>query len=63
MTTQAWMWTASGTGLGLALVAGVAEWRRSRRRDLDKPGWVPWLGIQVAGLFAALVFAMLAMRA
>lgn len=63
MTTQVWMWSAAGAALGLALLAGVADWRRGRRRELDSVGWVPWRGLQVAGFFAALVFAVLAVQA
>ena len=63
MTTQAWMWTADGAALAVVLIAVAAEWRRSRRRNLDNPGWMPWRGIQVAGLFAMLVFTVLAVRA
>ncbi|HYN45339.1 MAG TPA: hypothetical protein VES64_01470 [Allosphingosinicella sp.] len=63
MTTQSWLWSADGAALAVVLVAGLAEWRRSRRRNLDNPGWTPWRGIQVAGLFAMLVLTVLAVRA
>jgi hypothetical protein len=59
---QAGLWTAAGASLGLAVLSGLADWRRNRRRDLDAPGWVPWRGFQVAGFFAALAFAVLAMH-
>ena len=64
MTTQAWLWTAAGAALALAVIAGVADWRRThRRRALDAVGWVPWRGLQVAGLFAAFLLALLAVHA
>ena len=63
MTTQAGLWTGTGVALALAVIAGVMDWRRTRRRDLDATGWVPWRGIQVIGFFAALAFAILAMHA
>ncbi len=63
MTTQGWMWAAAGAALALAVLAGVADRRRSRRRALDAPGWVPWRGIQVAAFFAVLLFAVLALKA
>jgi len=63
MTTQHWLWGAAGTATVLALIAGVAESRRGRRRDLDRTGWVPWRGIQITAIFAILVFAVLAWRA
>ena len=63
MTTQAWMWTAAVAALALAWLAGAAERRRSTRRELDDPGWAPWRGIQVAAVFAILLFAVLALKA
>ena len=60
MTTQHWLWGAAGTALLFAVVAGVAESLRNRRRTLDRPGWVPWRGLQVAAFFATITLAMLA---
>jgi len=62
MTTQEWMWIGDIAALALALFAGVADWRRTRRRNLDDSGWVPWRGIQIAAIFAAIAFTVLAMR-
>jgi hypothetical protein len=62
MTMQAALWTGAGAAVGTAVAAGVMEWRRSRRRDFDAVGWMPWRGIQVTALFAALALAVLAMR-
>jgi len=62
MTTQGWLWGADGAALALAVLAGVAESRRNRRRDLDDTGWVPWRGIQAAGFFAVLALTILAVR-
>ena len=63
MTTQEWMLAAAGAALALVVLAGIAEARRSRRRELDAIGWVPWRGIQAAAFFAVLLFAILAWRA
>ena len=63
MTTQQWLWGATGVALALAVVAGVAESRRLRRHSLDRHGWVPWRGLQVAAMFAALALAILALKA
>ena len=49
MTMQDWLWTADGAFVALALVAGVADWRRVRRRRIDGWGWMPWRGVQVIG--------------
>ena len=62
MTIQAGLWTGTCAALALAVLAGVADWRRQRRRDLDATGWVPWRGIQVAAFFAAVAFAVFAVN-
>jgi hypothetical protein len=63
MTTQAAFWTGAVAALAVAVVAGVMDWRRNRRRDFDAVGWVPWRGIQVAAFFASLACVVLALRA
>lgn len=55
-------WIGAGVALGIAILAGLAEHRRRRRRDLERVGWVPWMAIQMAGLFAALVLASVALH-
>lgn len=62
MTTQGWFWSADGMALALVVLAGVAESRRSRRRNLDDTGWVPWRGIQAAAFFAVLALTILALK-
>lgn len=57
------IWAADGVALGIALFAGVADWRRGRRTDLDHSGWVPWRGIQMTAIFAAIGLAILAVHA
>jgi hypothetical protein len=63
MTVQIWLWGAAGAALALAAIAGVAESRRHRRRSLDRPGWVPWRGLQVTAFFAVITLAILAWKA
>jgi hypothetical protein len=62
MHAQHWYWIAGAAALLLALGAGVAEHRRSRRDRLDDIGWVPWRGIQVAAVFAMLLVLILALK-
>ncbi len=63
MITQADFWTGAGAALLVAALAGLAEWRRGRRRNLDVPGWMPWTGVQIVAIFAALLCAILAVKA
>lgn len=62
MTTQLWIWSAGGAALAVAVIAGLADWRRARRRNLHDPGWVPWRGIQAAAFFALLIAVVLALK-
>lgn len=63
MTLSDWFWAADGATLALVVVAGLADWRRQRRANLDSPGWVPWRGLQAAGFFAMLLWTLFALRA
>ena len=56
---QDWLWTAEGALVAFVLLAGVADWRRTRRDNLDGWGWMPWRGMQVMALFAAIGLAVL----
>ena len=49
-----------------AALAGFSAWRdhvRGRRRDVDRPGWVPWQPIMILAMLLAAVSAALAIRA
>ncbi|KTF68168.1 hypothetical protein ACNFJ7_12190 [Sphingomonas sp. HT-1] len=59
---QLQFWGAAGAAVVVALVSGVAEHRRRRRRDLERVGLMPWMAIQMAALFAALVLASVALN-
>lgn len=56
-------WCAAGAAVLVAIASGLAEHRRRRRRDLEQVGVMPWMAIQMAALFAALVLASLALHA
>jgi len=62
MSAQHWYWAAGAAAFLMAVIAGVADSRRQRRERLDKIGWVPWRGIQVAAVFALLVDLILALK-
>lgn len=62
MTTQAALWTLAAAALTLAAFAAWREHSRTRRRDLDRVGWMPWNFIQVIAGLTMLVAAALAVR-
>ena len=62
METQGWLWWTAGILLATAVLAALAEHLRSRRRDLDKVGWMPWNLIQILAFLGAIVAAALALR-
>jgi uncharacterized membrane protein SpoIIM required for sporulation len=57
------LWAAAGLLIALAVVAAWAEHRRQRRRDVDRPGFVPWNAIQIFAFLLSVVAAMLAVKA
>lgn len=59
---QLQFWIGAGVALGIAILAGLAEHRRRKRRDLERVGWVPWMAIQMTGLFAALLLVSVALH-
>ena len=58
--------TMLGLGAGglliLALVAGIAERRRSRRKSIDAVGWVPWLTVFFLAFFPGVILMVLAVK-
>ncbi|MCW4461391.1 hypothetical protein OK349_06700 [Sphingomonas sp. BT-65] len=51
-----------GAFVAVAAGSGFADWRRTRRSDPDRVGWVPWTLIQVMAMLAAVVTAALAIK-
>jgi hypothetical protein len=62
MSTQAALWTGAGAAAAVALIAALADRRRTRRRDLDRPGLVPWPLVQVLAMLIAVVAAAFALK-
>lgn len=56
------LWIAAGTFVAVAAGSGLADWRRAKRRDLDRVGWVPWTLIQILAVLGAVVTAALAIK-
>lgn len=56
------LWIGVGAWLALAAGSSLADWRRTRRRDLDRVGLMPWTLIQVMAILGAVVTAALAIK-
>ncbi len=55
-------WVLAGAAALLAVLSGLAEHKRGRRRDLDRPGWVPWTLLQILAAITAVLALVLALR-
>jgi len=62
MHAQHYYWWAGGIAFAIMIFAGIADWRRNHRRKIDDYGWMPWRGIQVTAMFAAIVILILAIK-
>jgi hypothetical protein len=50
-----YFWSAAAAFAALAALAGWRDHARGRRRNLDRPGWVPWQLILVLSMMASVV--------
>lgn len=57
------LWAAAVSLFALAAMAAWAERRRASRRNLDRPGIMPWHLIQVLAFLLAVAAAALALKA
>ena len=46
-------WSVVAALVALAVIAGVADWRRKRRADLDRIGPIYWPTVQMLALILA----------
>ncbi|MES2441244.1 MAG: hypothetical protein V4574_00310 [Pseudomonadota bacterium] len=60
---QQQLWIGSGVCLALAVIAGLGEFRRRKRRDFDAVGFMPWQTVQVLAILGTLIFASVALHA
>jgi uncharacterized membrane protein YidH (DUF202 family) len=56
------LWLAAAALAVLAAFAAWADLARGKRRNLDRPGWVPWQLVMVLAMLLAVVCAALAVR-
>jgi hypothetical protein len=57
-----WLWIAAAGFVLLGLAAAIAGHRRNRRRDIDRPGWVPWSLVEILAFFLAFGAVVLAVK-
>jgi hypothetical protein len=57
---QQQLWIGAGACLLLAVIAGLGELRRRKRRDFDAVGFMPWHTVQFVALLGALMCAFAA---
>lgn len=56
------LWILAGAFLLIGVMATIAGHRRNKRRDIDRPGLVPWQLIEILSFFLAFGAGMLALR-
>lgn len=61
-TAAQFLWTAAALFAALAALAAWRDHARAKRRDVDRPGWVPWQAIMVLAMLLGVVSAALAVR-
>lgn len=54
------LWALAAAFAALAALAAWRDHARGKRRDIDKPGWVPWQLILVLAILLAVVCGALA---
>ena len=59
---QDYLWWIVGALLALAVISGLGEYRRRKRRDFDAVGFMPWAMVQVLSLIGALAVTILALQ-
>jgi hypothetical protein len=53
----------AGAAVILTIVSAVRDKQRTKRRNLDKPGWMPWDVLQILAGIVAVVAIVLALKA
>ncbi len=62
MKTQTIFWVIAAAALLVVVFSGFFERRQAARKNLDRPGWISWPLMQVLGVIAMVVAAVLALK-
>jgi hypothetical protein len=62
LTLNQILFILAGAFLLVGIAATIAGHRRNKRRDIDRPGVVPWPLIEILSFFLAFGAAVLAVR-
>ena len=55
-------WGAAAAAVCVAIGAGVGDWRRKRRADLDRVGLIDWPTLQMLALIAGAICVTIALH-
>jgi hypothetical protein len=61
-TMQQQLWGGAAAAVVVAITSAFGERRRSRRRDMDRVGFMPWTLIQVLAMLLAVILASVALN-
>jgi len=59
---QQQLWSGAAAAAVVAITSAFGERRRSRRRDMDQVGFMPWTLIQVLAMLLAVILASVALN-
>jgi hypothetical protein len=62
LTLNQILFIVAGGFLLVGIVGAIAGHRRNKRRDIDRPGLVPWQLVEILSFFLAFGAALLAVR-
>jgi len=59
---QLQLWLGAAGAAVIAVVSGLGEHRRRKRRRIDDVGFIPWQFLQVMAMLGAVILASLALN-
>ena len=62
MTIQLQLWIGAAGAAVIAVIAGLGEHRRRKRKRMDDVGFMPWQLIQVMAMLAVAILASRALN-